>query len=275
MHPPTLFVREQGTGPPLLFLHALGASSQYWSGQLDPLDSAHRCLMPDLLGFGNSLKPQSCAYTVDDHLTALRATLIELKAVDEPMTLIGHSLGAILATEYAARYPAQVEGLVVLGLPRYDNEAAARAYIGAHGDLLTRITIANGRLAHLLCLGMHKAPRLAARIAIAVAPQFPPVVAADAVRHTWASYSGTLQHCILDHDLTPALGRLPEIPILALHGTEDHSSPLPAVEALAVQMSNVSLRRIAGGHHLFLAQNHACVQAILHFLTREGGSEHQ
>src|SRR4051812_7302558 len=71
---PPLYAREEGAGHAILFLHALGASGRYWHGRLGPLATECRCLMPDLLGFGRSPKPD-VAYTIEDHLAAVQAML--------------------------------------------------------------------------------------------------------------------------------------------------------------------------------------------------------
>lgn len=264
---PLLATRIEGvTGPSLVWLHALGTSSRYFSGRLGDLPTTYRCLLVDLLGFGRSPKPATSAYTVADHLASLDVTLGRVGLGEQPLTLIGHSLGAILAIAYAARFPARVERIVVMGLPRYDNAREARAFIASHGDWLARLTVANGRLARLLCMAMHTAPRLSARVAIRLAKQFPPEVAADTVCHTWESYSRTLEHCILDHDLTPELTGLPAVPILALHGLADPAAPLASVAALVPRLLNLRLHTLPGGHHLFLQQHAACLQAIQEFL---------
>lgn len=263
-----LAIHEEGVGPPLLFLHALGASGRYFADRLDMLPASHRCIMPDLLGFGRSPKPDESAYTVDDHLTALANTLDQYGLADQPLTLIGHSLGAILAVAYAARFPERVHGLVVISLPLYESAAEARAFIHAHGGWLARLTIDDSPLARILCIGMCAAPHLSANLALAVAHQFPPEVARDAIAHTWESYSRTLHHCILNHDLTPTLARLTTLPILAIHGMRDATAPLEAVERLAARMPNVELRVLPGGHHPFLQQHAACVATIEEYLAR-------
>jgi len=264
---PLLAVRVEGrTGAPLVFLHALGGSSRYWAGRLGPLPTGHRCVMPDLLGFGRSPRPD-IAYTITDHLTALTDTLAALGMADEPLTLIGHSLGATLAVEFAARFPERVGGLVVLGLPLYANAAQARAYVRAHGEWMARVTVANGRTAHLVHLVVATFRPLIASLARRAAGDFPPEVAADTVQHSWASYSGTLQHCVLDHDVTPALHLLPAMPILALHGTHDPSAPLPPIRAFASGCPNFHLDVLEGGHHLFLTQHQACLRAIADYLA--------
>ncbi len=263
-----LAIRYEGTGTPLIFLHALGASSRYWSGRLGALTATHRCVLPDLLGFGLSPKPSDCAYKVNDHLDALTTTLTAEGLTSEPIVLVGHSLGAILAAEYASRFPEHVRRLIVLGLPSYSSSSEARAYIGAHGDLLTRLVVANGRLARFACTAIHAAPMLSARAAVAIARAFPPEVAADTIVHTWESYSRTLQTCILGHNISSAFAGLSPVPILALHGKDDPAAPLEAVETLIASMPNARLRILPGKHHLFLERNEACVDAILWFLSQ-------
>jgi pimeloyl-ACP methyl ester carboxylesterase len=263
--PPILVTDEEGTGPPLLFLHALGASGRYWREGLGMLPDRYRCLMPDLLGFGRSPKPE-CDYTVDDHLVAIRGTLRRLRTAHEPLVIVGHSLGAILAAEYAARYPTSVAGLILLGLPRYASNAEAVAYISEHGQWMARITVRNGRMAHAVHRGMVALRPLLALLVPLLVRDMPRPIAADALRHTWQSYSGTLAHCILSHDVTPALTVLTGLPILALHGEDDPAAPIASVRALAATIPNLTLVAMGDGHHLFLPENAACLTAIQGYL---------
>jgi lipase len=66
-----------------------------------------RVLAPDLLGHGAS--PQEPPWAIDEHLAAVDAT-----AGGQSAVWIGHSFGARLAFELAARSPALVERLVLL-----------------------------------------------------------------------------------------------------------------------------------------------------------------
>ncbi len=266
----TLETRSEGRGQTLVFLHGIGASSRYFQNRLGTLPQNYRCVLPDLLGFGASPKPADCAYTITDHLDALHGTLADRGVLDQPVTLVGHSLGAILAVEFAARFPKQVAAIVLLGLPRYASPAEARAYLGGHGDWFARLVVANGAAAHVICRFIHFAPSVSARLAVKIAPQFPPEVAEDAVFHTWESYSRTLRRCVLEHDLDPALRALIATPVLALHGRDDHTSPLAAVVAWAETSPHVSLRILPDGHHLFLWENAACIEAIAQFAAGSG-----
>lgn len=265
-----LFVREAGSGLPLVFLHALGASSRYFALRLGTLPDHARCVLPDLLGFGLSPKPIDGTYTVTDHLDALHAALVGRGVAAGPFVLVGHSLGAILAVEYAAAHPAMVAGLILIGLPYYRSREEAATYIVKHGNLLSRALVVNGRLAWLMCMALHWRPRLSERLAALFVRQYPPDVSVDAVRHRWESYSRTFDRCILNHDLTPALARLRVPSVLALHGTRDTAAPLDAVEELARARGDITVERIAGGHHLFLSANRACVASIQGYVAKLG-----
>ena len=135
---------------------------------------------------------------------------------------------------------------------------------------MARVTVLNGGLAHAIHRVMATFRPLVALLAGRLAKGVPPEVAEDAMRHTWASYSGTLEHCILSHDLSPALGALPAIPILALHGDADPAAPLTAVQALARRMPAITLRIVTAEHHPhpFLTQHDACLAAIEGFSRR-------
>ena len=81
-----------------------------WGGHFAPLAShlegTHRVLAPDLLGHGRSTREPP--WRLDDHLDA-----VERSVGDAPVWL-GHSFGARLAFEHAARRPGSVERVVLL-----------------------------------------------------------------------------------------------------------------------------------------------------------------
>ena len=131
---PRLNVRsDEGSGPVIIMLHGIASSSSQWE-YLRPLLTPHfRCVAIDLLGFGASPKPPWSAYTIDDHVRSLRATIRGLKLrgglnrgglsrgrnPQDSVILMGHSLGSLIATRYAAKYPRDVRRLVLLSPPVY------------------------------------------------------------------------------------------------------------------------------------------------------------
>jgi pimeloyl-ACP methyl ester carboxylesterase len=65
-----LYARVMGEGPPLVFLHGFGGSSNYWGQSFDGLASRRRLVFVDLAGFGRSLRAGG-PYTIDGHVQHL------------------------------------------------------------------------------------------------------------------------------------------------------------------------------------------------------------
>jgi malonyl-CoA O-methyltransferase len=89
-----------------VLLHGWGCDSQSWQPLLDQLQQLGDVSAIDLPGFGDS--PDASSWTLEDVLELL-AALIPPQA-----TLVGWSLGGMLATALAARYPEKVKRLVTL-----------------------------------------------------------------------------------------------------------------------------------------------------------------
>jgi haloalkane dehalogenase len=124
----TIFYREVGTGTPLIFLHGNPTSSHLWRNILPPVGASGRCLAPDLIGMGDSGKPD-IAYTFDDHARYLDAWFDALGL--DRVVLIGHDWGGALAFDWAARHPGRVRGIaftetIVKPMSWADFPAAAR-----------------------------------------------------------------------------------------------------------------------------------------------------
>jgi cis-3-alkyl-4-acyloxetan-2-one decarboxylase len=118
-----------------VLLHGVGASGDVWFSLVKQLraDSANnktqwQVIVPDLLGFGDSPKPQWNQYTVDDHAKAVVATLKKEK-VKGPVTIVGHSMGCLVAVHIAATNPKLVKQLVLYEPPLYADNPEFRKHI--------------------------------------------------------------------------------------------------------------------------------------------------
>jgi pimeloyl-ACP methyl ester carboxylesterase len=101
-----------GTGRPLLLIHGFGASIGHWRKNIPVLAAAgYRVYALDLLGFGASDKP-----TIDYSLELWEALLQDFWAthIQQPMVVIGNSIGGLLALMLLAHAPHQTLGGVVL-----------------------------------------------------------------------------------------------------------------------------------------------------------------
>lgn len=89
-----LQVRTFGSGTPVVvLLHGMAASGNCFGAAFDRLGGSARVVVPDLLGFGASPAAPG-PVTGEDHLTALDAMLFALDLADEPLVVVGHSMGA-------------------------------------------------------------------------------------------------------------------------------------------------------------------------------------
>ena len=111
---------QQGKGMPVILTHGMAASLHDWDDLLPELSgSGFAGYALDLLGHGNSHKPEHYhEYTADSVFAHFEAWVSGLQ-LDEPMVLIGHSLGAGVSLRYASRYPDRVRALV-LSNPFYE-----------------------------------------------------------------------------------------------------------------------------------------------------------
>ena len=106
-----LSYRDVGTGDiPVVFLHGNPVSSYVWRNVIPHVSGQTRCLAPDLIGMGESGKPD-LAYRLADHVRYLDAWFDAMSLNDA--VLVGHDWGGTLAMDWAARHPGRIRGIAV------------------------------------------------------------------------------------------------------------------------------------------------------------------
>lgn len=95
---------EGGEGPPLLLVHGFGGAAWNFS-ELAPLLPGRRLVIPDLPGHGASspLPAPTLAGFAD----------VVAEILDEPVDVLGHSMGGVVALRLAERHPSLVRSLVL------------------------------------------------------------------------------------------------------------------------------------------------------------------
>ncbi len=104
-----LHYESRGKGPAVVLLHGGLNDSRLWDEQMKPLSKRFRVVRYDLRGFGRSNAEPVEFWPTED----LRALLDFLKI--EKATLVGLSLGGIIAADFALEHPGRVERLVFVG----------------------------------------------------------------------------------------------------------------------------------------------------------------
>lgn len=95
------------SAPAVVCLHGVTAWGGHFEGLAQTLSPRYRVLAPDLLGHGAS--PGEPPWRLEDHLAA-----VESAVGGSPRAWLGHSFGARVAFEHAARAPREVDALVLL-----------------------------------------------------------------------------------------------------------------------------------------------------------------
>ncbi|MDQ6785363.1 MAG: alpha/beta hydrolase [Acidobacteriota bacterium] len=108
-----IFYLEAGDvkNPTVVLLHGLGSSTVSWQFNVTALAQKYHVVVPDQIGFGKSDKPL-LKYRVGTYTDFLDKFLSELKI--ERASLVGNSLGGWVAADYALKYPARVERIVLV-----------------------------------------------------------------------------------------------------------------------------------------------------------------
>ena len=233
-------VQVAGAGPPVLLLHGLGGSGRYWAGLAPLLASERTLIAPDLAGFGRSDKPTAVDYSRAFHLDSLEG-ILEGLGFSGPITVVGHSMGGILAALFAARRAADVDALALAATPfprvqlhpyRVPGSGLARAVYGTVQRILPLVS-----------------PLVRSRT-------FPRAVVADYLRHTVDSYERTSHALIWDPTAADELAALraldDTVPELLLFSDEDHTIAPDSLERWRAVLPKSEVVLIPGAHQLLL-----------------------
>jgi len=109
------FFRESGSSeagcPAVVFVHGSGGDSSVWQCQETELAGAGRLIMPDLPGHG--VTGGSPCRSIEEYCRSLFECISAMGL--KRFMLAGHSLGGMVAQEYARQHPGSIAGLVLAG----------------------------------------------------------------------------------------------------------------------------------------------------------------
>ena len=242
--------RASGSGAPLILIHGWGSSAALFSELMTRLPDFH-CLAPDLPGYGASTAAEQVdlAALADDFIRWVDA--LGLKTV----TLLGWSLGGMLAQELAARFPTRIERLILVATtPRF-----VVAPDWQHGlvDAAVRALARDFKRAPAPTLESFWRLQFNGEASIP-SPLLPEVEPATAL--------GGLE-LLRQVDLRPELSKI-SMPTLVLHGSADAIIPVGAGRFLATTLPQAALFEISDcGHAPFLSAKNQVSAAIRQFLS--------
>jgi len=119
----TLHYIQKGEGSPLVLIHGFGGSIYTWRSLLPLLAQQHTVYALDLPGFGLSDKPPQADYSMAGHAAMVLGFLDALHI--PTATLIGHSMGGIIAAYTAVLAPERTHKLILIEPGFYHGNAPA------------------------------------------------------------------------------------------------------------------------------------------------------
>ena len=240
--------------PALLLIHGTVGSTAWWDPVVPALAGACRVIRVDLLGHGRSSSPAG-GYDIPAHARRVGAALDRLGA--GRVTVIGHSMGCMVATALAEQRPDKVAALALIDMGPSLDAAIPEG-------LLVRLLLARcpGRL--LWRLRTETIIRKALSSAFTRPVDIPGAIIEAALGMTHRALAGTARGS-LDYmrqqnlpDRLAALG----VPVLVIFGTEDARYPSSSAAAYrAVPGARVEL--LPGVGHTPMMENPQATGTLL------------
>jgi 3-oxoadipate enol-lactonase len=228
-----LAVESVGYGPPVLFLHGIGGTSNVFQIQADVLSARYQVIRLDFAGAGRS--PVADGISVESHTEDARAVLAALGVARA--VVAGHSMGTLVARMLAARHPDQVAGLALLSAVRPPNTAAQAAIRDRAAILRTEggVAIASTILAASLSQSTRAGkPEVAAFVRELIMRQHPEGYARNNEALAEAAEPGPVA---------------PDLPLLLVAGSDDQLSPPSVSHEIAAGHPSASVEVIDGIRH--------------------------
>jgi pimeloyl-ACP methyl ester carboxylesterase len=250
-------VRIHGHGPTVVLIHGVGLDLTLWDRQVAALEQQYRVVTYDLLGHGESAALPRASDLRDfvQQLERLRGDL----ALDG-VTLVGFSLGALVAQAYALAYPERLVGLGLLSgvyarTPEQLDAVRSRYAIGEKEGTEALVDAALARWFSEAFRADHPAEVEAVRDRLA---RNDPKNFLEAYR----IFIGA------DEELA---GRLDQIrcPTLVLTGALDAGSTPAMAEAMGRVIPDARVRVLQGVRHMAPVEGAAAVNAALLEFLRE------
>jgi pimeloyl-ACP methyl ester carboxylesterase len=144
---------DEGAGTPALFVHGTPTWSFEWRHVIRALSPAHRCVAPDLLGFGLSERPVDFAYTPAAHARVL-AELVDAITLDR-FALVVHDYGGPTGLPLCLEHPERVSHLVLINTWMWS--------FAEDRDMARKARIASSALGRLLYRTLNFSPRVLLR----------------------------------------------------------------------------------------------------------------
>lgn len=235
-----------GEGPPVVCLHGIGGAAHLWEATAVGLPGS-RLLAWNQPGYGGEplIEPLTFPALADRLAAQLEAPLVDL---------VGHSMGGMIAMEFALRHPGRVRRLVLYATtPAFGGRdpAFAQAFMAA------RLGPLDGGKSMAECA----ASMAGGMCGPAADPAAEPAIIAAMAEVPEASYRATLA-CLATFDRRAEIAGI-TAPTLCLAGELDRAAPARTMERMAQSIPGARYVVLERGGHMLHMERPARFQATL------------
>jgi len=234
----TIGYSDQGTGHPIVFLHAFPLNRTMWATQERLLSLQFRIITIDLRGHGESDAPL-WRYTLEQSTDDVRALLDHLEI--QRALFVGLSMGGYILFAFYRKYAARVKGLILA-----DTKAQADTEEGKNGRLqLAQIAYKKGppAIADIMI------PKLLSPTTIQTNPDLVQQVRAMIESTQISGIAGDLMAMAERPDTVPLLSQI-TCPTQIIVGELDLATPPSDAKLMAEQIPHAHLTIIPNAAHL-------------------------
>lgn len=240
------------TGEPLLCIHGLGGSSNFWT----PLGAAFagfKLLRPDLPGSARSALPQD-KLSIAGYVAALVQLLDDLDIA--AVHMVAHSLGTVVAQHLAVSHPTRVKSLALFG------PLVAPPDAGRPGTL-ARAQLARTGMAAMQEIADAIVQAATARETKAQQPAVLALIREIVMRQPPEGYAQSCE--ALAAAQSAAIEQI-AVPTLLVTGDQDGVAPAANVAAMAARIPGSTQTVLAHcGHWTPFEQPRQCIEQLQHF----------
>jgi pimeloyl-ACP methyl ester carboxylesterase len=235
----------------LVFVHGVGSTAAIWDRQLEAFGDRYRCVAIELRGNGAEPDPDPALITragfARDVVTVMDALQIER------CTLVGCSLGGVVAFELWQQGHGRFDAMVILGsFARYPDAERYAANVSTAVRDAGNMRVFAERRAAQLGLPPERLHETIEQMACKSVPCY--------LASTQATWTG---------DYTSVLSSI-AVPALVSYGANDRVAPRELSEVIAAGIPGADLAEVPDAGHVANADNPAAFNALLgDFLQRQ------
>ncbi|MBQ0797616.1 alpha/beta hydrolase [Zhongshania sp.] len=237
---------DNGSGPVVVFLHGSGSGasghSNFKYNYPYLVEQGYRVIVPDLIGYGYSDKPDNVQYHLDFFVECIKQLLDHIGV--SSCALIGNSLGGAIAIKFTLDNPSQVDKLVLMAPGGIEEQADYFHMPGMQvmKEVFTSGPMAPERLEDFIRRGLVYDDS---------------VVDEQLINERWGIFQQQNSQVITSMVVPNMTERLSEIrcPVLAFWGVNEKMMPETGIQKLAKGCPNIRLTLVSQCGHWVMVEH--------------------